>query len=313
MSKNNSSSSPSSSASSSSASASALVRFDVLLTTGERHSWVFNPTTSSVAEVKQHIWSSWPSEWSHARPDSPLMLRLLRLGHFWDDDHAALASHNLPLGKTTVVHMLIRSIPPAAACHDDSSGAEQGNVASGSRRFWNRSSRSNTKAPVSSSASSSTGARGHDNEASSSGAAIHEAVPLDSRKSKDSSFSASSPRTLSSSPTAAATSAQHSPSIARLAETHGGEIAHLPPPEMSEVKTPTSPSHAPASSASASPAAEHGISSPAPASAPVGHHGKEARSSTFMSEGNPAGASRGGRGEQEEAEQGGCCAGCVIC
>lgn len=89
------------------ASAASIV-LETLLVGGQRKTWRFEPQ-SSIATVRQHIWSHWPQEWPQPRPQSDSLLRVLHLGHILDDPTLTLASRGMPIGSITVVHLIIRS------------------------------------------------------------------------------------------------------------------------------------------------------------------------------------------------------------
>ncbi|KIS68025.1 uncharacterized protein UMAG_04066 [Mycosarcoma maydis] len=92
-------------------SAATAVHLTTLLTTGQRKSWKFAPT-DTIQTVRTQIWQDWPESWPQPRPESADYLRLLHLGHILDDAQLTLASRGCKAGATTVVHMIIRSIPP---------------------------------------------------------------------------------------------------------------------------------------------------------------------------------------------------------
>lgn len=83
----------------------------LLTTTGQRTSWKFDPN-ATVDSVKAHIWSNWPASWPQPKPESADYLRLLHLGHILDHPQTTLASRGCRSGATTVVHIIVRSIPP---------------------------------------------------------------------------------------------------------------------------------------------------------------------------------------------------------
>ncbi|SPO28509.1 uncharacterized protein UTRI_04906 [Ustilago trichophora] len=96
---------------SSNLSAAAAVHLNTLLVTGQRKSWKFDPN-DSVQAVRTHIWHNWPDSWPQPKPESAAYLRLLHLGHILDNPDITLASRGCKPGATTVVHIIIRSVPP---------------------------------------------------------------------------------------------------------------------------------------------------------------------------------------------------------
>ncbi|CBQ68693.1 conserved hypothetical protein [Sporisorium reilianum SRZ2] len=83
----------------------------LLTTTGQRTSWRFDPS-DTVDVVRTHIWNNWPESWPQPKPESAAYLRLLHLGHILDHPATTLASRGCKSGATTVVHIIVRSIPP---------------------------------------------------------------------------------------------------------------------------------------------------------------------------------------------------------
>ncbi|KAJ1034844.1 hypothetical protein NDA13_001098 [Ustilago tritici] len=92
-------------------SSAAAVHLDTLLVTGQRKSWKFDPN-DTVEIVRTHIWQNWPGSWPQPKPESAAYLRLLHLGHILDSPDITLASRGCKAGATTVVHIIIRSLPP---------------------------------------------------------------------------------------------------------------------------------------------------------------------------------------------------------
>lgn len=91
--------------------AAAAVHLDTLLVTGQRKSWRFDPN-DTVETVRSHIYENWPESWPQPKPDSAAYMRLLHLGHILDNPDITLASRGCKAGSVTVVHIIIRSIPP---------------------------------------------------------------------------------------------------------------------------------------------------------------------------------------------------------
>lgn len=92
-------------------SADRAVHLNALLVTGQRKTFRFDPN-DTVETVKDHIWNHWPDAWPQPKPESAAYLRLLHLGHILDDPGLTLASRNCKPGATTVVHIIIRAVPP---------------------------------------------------------------------------------------------------------------------------------------------------------------------------------------------------------
>ncbi|KAK0549335.1 hypothetical protein OC846_004116 [Tilletia horrida] len=83
------------------------IGLDVLLVTGQRQTWIFDPD-ATVCDVKTHIASHWPKDWPEVPQSATDHMRLLHLGFFWENDDATLRDLNLPPRRTTVIHLVIR-------------------------------------------------------------------------------------------------------------------------------------------------------------------------------------------------------------
>ncbi|PWN43724.1 hypothetical protein IE81DRAFT_346324 [Ceraceosorus guamensis] len=115
------------------------VRIDALLTSGQRHLFDFEPSTL-VSEARDQIWNEWPADFP-LRPAEPSALRMLHLGHILDDraplsgDSPAAggrpATGGMPLGKVTVVHILIRQ--PVKDSNADDESLKKDDVQAGCR------------------------------------------------------------------------------------------------------------------------------------------------------------------------------------
>lgn len=95
-----------------------VIRLDVLLTSGQRKFFDFAPTTS-IYDVRETIFRDWPEDWP-PRPASSSAIRILHLGHILDEKAvlsgsstpgAATAAGSMPVGRSTVVHLLVRQSP----------------------------------------------------------------------------------------------------------------------------------------------------------------------------------------------------------
>ncbi|KAJ6595719.1 ubiquitin-related domain-containing protein [Mycena vulgaris] len=98
-----------------------------LLISGRRRTMAFDPATT-VARVKELVWSAWPSEWQDDRPPAPSYLRILYLGKILQDDdtltalgfpsHTPLSASEQqqqqqpPLPPPTIVHLSVRAYAP---------------------------------------------------------------------------------------------------------------------------------------------------------------------------------------------------------
>jgi len=89
------------------------VSITLLLVSGRRRTQEFDRKTT-IGELKEMVWSTWPSEWSDELPPSASFLRILYLGRILTDD-TILSSLNLAEPpESTVVHISVRSFAPAS-------------------------------------------------------------------------------------------------------------------------------------------------------------------------------------------------------
>ncbi|CAI8008188.1 Ubiquitin-like protein 3 [Geodia barretti] len=89
------------------------INLKILLVDGSTHTFLY-PALATGAHVAQDIHQSWPSVWSEAtvkKPERPDVLRLIYRGRFLHQA-TTLSSLSLPLGKTTVMHMIVRDRLP---------------------------------------------------------------------------------------------------------------------------------------------------------------------------------------------------------
>ncbi|CAD6901979.1 unnamed protein product [Tilletia controversa] len=264
-----------------------LIRLDILLCTSQRNAWVFHPH-DSVSKIKHTVCSSWPAEWPQPSP-SPSLLRLLHLGRFWDDDQAQLVSHKLPLGRTTVVHMIIRPVYASGTASSSSNG-KAGASASG---------------PGLRTAPGGSGlwARLNGKEASTSHAQDSTASPVSG---------SSSPSTVPlSPPTSPAQGSKRKDSASdRLAEANASHEStqEKQAPRLcgSETFSSMITDHPADAVLQADPAA----ATTAPAPAQIGSRGEDSKEGAQLGSSGPR-AARDGR--EDEVVGGGCCGGCVIC
>ncbi|SNX85657.1 uncharacterized protein MEPE_04366 [Melanopsichium pennsylvanicum] len=94
------------------------VYLNTLLVSGQRKSWKFS-SGDTVEAVRNHIFLNWPESWPQPKPESAAYLRLLHLGHILDNPDITLASRGCKAGATTVVHVIIRSVPPPEPVKDE--------------------------------------------------------------------------------------------------------------------------------------------------------------------------------------------------
>lgn len=89
------------------------VSITLLLVSGRRRTAEFEKQTT-VGELKEIVWSTWPGEWSDELPPSASFLRILYLGRILTDE-TVLSSLNLAEPPdATVMHVSVRSFAPTS-------------------------------------------------------------------------------------------------------------------------------------------------------------------------------------------------------
>jgi len=93
------------------------VSITLLLVSGRRRTVEFEPSIT-IRELKETVWSTWPTDWSDELPPSAAFLRILYLGRILTDE-TTLQSLNLPEPpESTVVHVSVRSFAPTSSDED---------------------------------------------------------------------------------------------------------------------------------------------------------------------------------------------------
>ncbi|XP_062514246.1 ubiquitin-like protein 3 [Corticium candelabrum] len=90
------------------------VNLRLILVSGNRADFLVSPGDSVTSVVRQ-VFENWPKEWSsETKVNIPDSLRLIYLGRFLKGS-LTLSALNLPLGKTTVMHLIVREHVPGEA------------------------------------------------------------------------------------------------------------------------------------------------------------------------------------------------------
>ncbi|XP_071949876.1 ubiquitin-like protein 3 [Antedon mediterranea] len=77
---------------------------------GNSKEYFFTPNDSAT-DVVNHVFDNWPQEWEADRVSSAIILRLIYQGRFIHGN-VTLGALQLPIGKTTVMHILARETLP---------------------------------------------------------------------------------------------------------------------------------------------------------------------------------------------------------
>ncbi|ESP02182.1 hypothetical protein LOTGIDRAFT_230575 [Lottia gigantea] len=86
------------------------INLRLILVSGKTAEFLFLPSDSA-AEITEHVYSHWPSEWNDEQLPSSNILRLIYQGRFLHGN-VTLAALQLPTGKTTVMHLVARENLP---------------------------------------------------------------------------------------------------------------------------------------------------------------------------------------------------------
>jgi len=87
------------------------VSITLLLVSGRRRTQEFDRKVT-IGELKEIVWSNWPSDWADEQPPSGAFLSILYLGRILTDE-TVLSSLNLAAPpESTVVHISVRSFAP---------------------------------------------------------------------------------------------------------------------------------------------------------------------------------------------------------
>lgn len=109
----------SSSTSSKTAASSEKINLKLLRVNGQFKVFQFLPTTSAAA-IAKHVFDNWPEEWTEETVKTHTVLRLIYQGRFLHGN-ATLGALRIPVGKTTVMHLVCRNTLP----EPQSQGAEE--------------------------------------------------------------------------------------------------------------------------------------------------------------------------------------------
>lgn len=89
------------------------INLRLILVSGKTKEFLFSPNDSA-ADITQYVYDHWPDEWSDEQiaPNSSVnILRLIYQGRFLHGN-VTLGALQLPLGKTTVMHLVARENLP---------------------------------------------------------------------------------------------------------------------------------------------------------------------------------------------------------
>ncbi|CAG8655148.1 3968_t:CDS:2 [Funneliformis mosseae] len=84
------------------------VNLTLLLVSGKRHTFVFDPN-DTITVVKSRVFNNWPKEWADETPVAVSSLKIVYQGRFLEDG-ATLESNKIQRGQNTIVHLTIKNL-----------------------------------------------------------------------------------------------------------------------------------------------------------------------------------------------------------
>ncbi|ELT95730.1 hypothetical protein CAPTEDRAFT_211559 [Capitella teleta] len=90
--------------------AQATINLRLILVSGKTREFLFAPTDSA-ADITQHVYDNWPEDWHDEQLPATNILRLIYQGRFLHGN-VTLGALQLPVGKTTVMHLVAREHLP---------------------------------------------------------------------------------------------------------------------------------------------------------------------------------------------------------
>uniref|UniRef100_A0A8C7H9P8 Ubiquitin-like protein 3 n=2 Tax=Oncorhynchus kisutch TaxID=8019 RepID=A0A8C7H9P8_ONCKI len=89
---------------------SEMINLRLILVSGKTKEFLFSPNASA-ADIAKHVYDNWPMDWEEEQVSSPNILRLIYQGRFLHGN-VTLGALKLPLGKSTVMHLVARETLP---------------------------------------------------------------------------------------------------------------------------------------------------------------------------------------------------------
>uniref|UniRef100_A0A183CG64 Rad60-SLD_2 domain-containing protein n=1 Tax=Globodera pallida TaxID=36090 RepID=A0A183CG64_GLOPA len=94
------------------------ISLKLILVSGRTHEFnQFTPSTSA-AEICQHVFENWPTEWTEEKVSNASMLKLIYHGRFLHGS-VSLGALNLPAGASSVMHLVTRETLPETNSNED--------------------------------------------------------------------------------------------------------------------------------------------------------------------------------------------------
>ncbi|XP_057677885.1 ubiquitin-like protein 3a [Corythoichthys intestinalis] len=87
-----------------------MINLRLILVSGKTKDFLFSPDDSA-ANIANHVYDNWPTDWEDEQVRSNNILRLIYQGRFLHGN-VTLGGLKLPVGKTTVMHLVARETLP---------------------------------------------------------------------------------------------------------------------------------------------------------------------------------------------------------
>ncbi|CAK8686332.1 unnamed protein product [Clavelina lepadiformis] len=100
------------------------IALKLMRVSGQTHTFYFTPAHSA-SDVAKHVFDSWPENWTEDTVNTHAVLRLIYQGRFLHGN-ATLGALKIPVGKTTVMHLVSRETLPEPHSQDQQSQEKSG-------------------------------------------------------------------------------------------------------------------------------------------------------------------------------------------
>ncbi|CAM1315979.1 UBL3 (predicted) [Pycnogonum litorale] len=100
------------------------VNLKLILVSGRTKEFLFSHNDSA-SDIAQHVFECWPQDWTEEAVSKPEILRLIYQGRFLHGN-VTLGALQLPLGKTTVMHLVPRENLPEPNPQDQRQKSKNG-------------------------------------------------------------------------------------------------------------------------------------------------------------------------------------------
>ncbi|EDX16296.1 mastermind-like domain-containing protein 1 [Drosophila simulans] len=100
------------------------INLRLILVSGKTKEFIFSPSDSA-GDIAQTVFDNWPEDWTHETVSKAEILRLIYQGRFLHCN-VTLGALGLPLGKTTVMHLVPRDNLPEPNSQDQRQNSKGG-------------------------------------------------------------------------------------------------------------------------------------------------------------------------------------------